>query len=207
MADNNGRNRRSIRLKGYDYTQAGAYFVTLCTQERAYLFGEVVDGEMRLNDAGKMIERWWNELNNKFPQSKTDAHRVMPNHFHGVIAIVVGADLRVCPNQTNAFDETGTIHETGLPCETGAHAGAPLPKMLQWFKTMTTNEYIRCVKQQEWPPFHARLWQRNYYEHIIRNEESLNRIRQYIFDNPARWPFDRENPMATTLEPENAWSA
>jgi REP element-mobilizing transposase RayT len=78
---------------------------------------------------------------------------------------------------------------------------------VQWFKTMTTNEYIRGVKQLGWPAFAGRLWQRNYYEHIIRNEESLNRIRQYILDNPTRWVFDRENPSATTPEPENAWQA
>ncbi len=70
---------------------------------------------------------------------------------------------------------------------------------------MTTNEYIRGVKQSGWPPFNGRLWQRNYYEHIIRNDESLNRIRQYIADNPRRWAFDRENPAAISPEPENPW--
>jgi REP element-mobilizing transposase RayT len=85
--------------------------------------------------------------------------------------------------------------------------GAPLPAIVQWFKTMTTNEYIRGVKQLGWPVFAGRLWQRNYYEHIIRSEESLNRIRQYILDNPTQWVFDRENPSATTPELENAWQA
>jgi REP element-mobilizing transposase RayT len=66
---------------------------------------------------------------------------------------------------------------------------------VQWFKTMTTNEYIRDVKQKDWPPFHRRLWQRNYYEHIIRDEGSLDRIREYIVSNPARWDLDRENPV------------
>jgi putative transposase len=80
---------------------------------------------------------------------------------------------------------------------TGAHAGAPLPKIVQWFKTMTTNAYIHGVKTCGWPAFHDRLWQRSFYEHVIRNEESLNPIRQYIVDNPARWEFDRENPNAS----------
>ncbi|HSE86752.1 MAG TPA: transposase [Candidatus Binatia bacterium] len=83
----------------------------------------------------------------------------------------------------------------------------PLPTVIQWFKTMTTNEYIRGVKVASWPSFNRRLWQRNYYEHIIRNEDSLNRIRQYIIDNPARWAFDRENPAATTPDPKEAWLA
>jgi len=93
--------RRSIRLAGYDYTQAGGYYVTVVTQGRECLFGEVVDGEMRLNDAGRMVERWWAELGNKYPHVIPDAHIVMPNHFHGIVIITdqhVGADLRVCPD-------------------------------------------------------------------------------------------------------------
>jgi REP element-mobilizing transposase RayT len=70
----------------------------------------------------------------------------------------------------------------------------PLPTIIQWFKTMTTNEYIRGVKTLEWPSFRGKLWQRNYYEHIVRNDLGLYRIRQYIIANPARWPEDRENP-------------
>jgi len=163
--------------------------VTVCSQDRACLFGNVVEGQMRLNDAGQMIERWWFELNQKFTAVETDEFVVMPNHFHGIVVIPVGADLRV-----------GPIAE-------GAHTGAPLPTIIQWFKTMTTNEYIRGVKDASWPSFKGRLWQRNYYEHIIRNEDSLDRIRQYIIDNPARWAFDRENPAATVPEPEKAWMA
>ena len=184
--------RRSIRLRGYDYGQVGAYFVTVCTQNRDYLFGAVVDEEMRLNDAGRMIEEWWFELNRKFTTVETDKFVVMPNHFHGIVAIAdvnVGADLCVGP----------------LP--EGAHAGAPLPTVVQWFKTMTTNEYVRGVNTQGWAPFRGKLWQRNYYEHIIRDDDSLNRIRQYILDNPSRWAFDRENPEATKPEPENVWRA
>ena len=99
----------------------------------------------------------------------------MPNHFHGII-LIVGADLRVCADTT------------------GAHIGAPLPEIVQWFKTMTTNEYICGIKSLGWIPFNTRLWQRNYYERIIRNEWELHRIRQYIADNPAQWMHDRENP-------------
>ena len=92
--------RRSIRLKGYNYMQAGAYFVTICTQERACLFGVTADGEMQWNDAGRMIEQWWFELNRKFLMVETDEFVIMPNHFHGIVVITdvpVGADLRVGP--------------------------------------------------------------------------------------------------------------
>ncbi|NLH99622.1 MAG: hypothetical protein GX446_09050 [Chthonomonadales bacterium] len=208
------RRRRSIRLKGYDYAQAGAYFVTICTQDRACLFGEVVEGEMRLNDAGQMIAKWWTELNRKYACVETDASVVMPNHFHGIIVIThpVGADLRVCPdpNVGAHADALSGAHADALSgahadALSGAHAGAPLPEIVQWFKTMTTNEYMRRVKNDGWPPFRGRLWQRNYYEHIIRDDGSLDRIRQYILDNPVRWAFDRENPVAAATESEEAW--
>lgn len=189
--------RRSIRLKGYDYAQPGAYFVTIVTQDRACLFGDVVDGQMRLNDAGHMVKRWWDELNRKFPHVQTDAFVVMPNHVHGIIVIEpVGADPRVCPDASGAHagapQQSGA--HTGAPQQSGAHAGAPLPEIVQWFKTMTTNEYIRHVRNDRWTPFPGRLWQRNYYEHIIRNDESLDHIRKYIADNPLRWHLDRDNP-------------
>jgi REP element-mobilizing transposase RayT len=186
--------RRLLRLKNYDYSQTGAYFVTICTQNRTCLFGAVVDGEMRLNDVGRMVEHEWFELNHKFTAVEADEFVIMPNHCHGIVIItdgVVGADLRVGP------------------APKGAHTGAPLRSRLstviQWFKTMTTNKYMRNVKTGTWPPFNGRLWQRNYHEHVIRNEESLNRIRQYIVDNPARWQFDRENPSVTNPEPKDAW--
>jgi REP element-mobilizing transposase RayT len=181
-------NRRSLRLQDYDYSQAGAYFVTICANNRQCLFGDVVDGEMVLNDAEQMIDKWWAELNRKFPTVQTDEHVIMPNHFHGIITInsdPVGADLGVCPNDGES------------PCAqaSGAHIGAPLPEIIQWFKTMTTNEYIHGVKTSGWPSFRGRLWQRNYYEHTVHNEESLNRIREYIINNPLQWAYDRENPV------------
>ena len=193
--------RRSIRLKNYDYSQSGAYFITVCAQNRACLFGAVADGEMRLNDAGKMVEHWWFELNQKFAAVETDVFVIMPNHCHGIVIVTdgaVGADLCVGPEPKSA---PGADH--------GAHTGAPLrdplSTVIQWFKTMTTNEYIRGVKTGAWASFNRRLWQRNYYEHVIRNEDSLNRIREYIQNNPARWEFDRENPVTTNPEPNDAW--
>jgi len=191
--------RRSIRLKGYDYTRAGAYFVTICTQDRACLFGNVTDGQMVLNDAGRMIEKWWLDLNRKFSTMETDEYMIMPNHFHGIV-VIVGADLCVCPAPADAHvsGANGSGAHDSNAHGSNAHAGAPLPSMIQWFKTMTTNEYIRGVKSRGWPPFAGKLWQRNYYEHIIRNDESLNRIREYIMNNPMQWTLDRENPGAPT---------
>lgn len=179
------RHRRSIRLCEYDYSQDGAYFVTICTQDRACLFGDITDGRMAVNDAGRMIEKWWLELNRKFSTIETDEYIIMPNHFHGIV-VIVGADLRVCPVPAYAPGR-------------GANAGSPLPSIIQWFKTMTTNEYIRGVKSCGWAPFTGKLWQRNYYEHIIRDERSLTRIREYIDNNPIQWETDRENPAVLRI--------
>jgi putative transposase len=124
-----------------------------------------------------------------------DEYSIMPNHFHAII-INVGVDLRVCPDPDSL--QSGASPQLGEPVNSnrGEHIGSPLPKVVQWFKTMTTNEYIRGVKQSDWEPFPKKLWQRNYFEHIIRNEDDLNCIRQYIRDNPMQWALDRENPLA-----------
>jgi REP element-mobilizing transposase RayT len=182
--------RRSIRLTGYDYSQCGYYFITVCTQKRRCLFGEIEKGRMILNDAGKMIGRWWNELKNKYANIEIDKYVVvvMPNHCHGIINIIgtVGADLCVCPdNNLGEQMEKGEGEHTGSPLR-----GRPICKMVQWFKTMTTNEYIRNVKQNHWELFNSKLWQRNYYEQIVRDETSLRRIREYIVNNPSQWQRD-----------------
>lgn len=186
--DRDKHHRRSIRLKEYDYRQFGAYFVTVCTQNRACLFGAVAAGEMQLNNAGEISKATWNELPARFPSVGLDAFVVMPNHIHGVI--IVGAQF-IAPS-----DGFGTA-----AIDQGVMNHAPtLGEMMRAYKAVST----RSIRQAGTPDF---AWQRNYYEHVIRDEESLNRIRQYIHDNPARWEFDRENPVATTLEREDAWRA
>lgn len=231
--DPNKHHRRSIRLKGYDYSQAGAYFVTMCAQHRELLF--VVD------DVIDMIQRWWDKLPEKFPGVETDAFVIMPNHAHGIIIIAgdVGVDPRVNPGQSRGIAPTGSGQTRGSapttrsapasdtvgvnPCvdpDPGQTRGSaptiaptiaptsdtvgvdpsvnPAPtlgEVIQWFKTMTTNEYIRAVKELNWTPFPGKLWQRNYYEHIIRSEVELNAIRQYIINNPLKWEQDRDNPI------------
>jgi len=174
--------RRSIRLKNYDYSQPGPYFVTVCTHNRESLFGHIHENAMIMNEAGGMVDRWWRELPKKYPMIDTDAHTVMPNHFHGIV-VIVGAALRGRPDESNP-------NNGGQP-----HRVAPtLGDMIDWFKTMTTNDYIRGVKHGQWRPFPGKLWQRNYYEHVIRDEGDLNAIREYITNNPASWDKDNENP-------------
>ncbi|GAB1418378.1 transposase [Bacteroidales bacterium] len=177
----NIHHRKSIRLKGYDYSQADLYFITICVQDRECLFGNIENGEMILNDAGQMVEKWYYELGNKYPDIKCHEMMVMPNHFHCIVENIgiVGADLRVCPDNA------------GEPQISGEHIGSPLHRVIQWLKTMSTNEYIRGVKQLGWQPFNGKLWQRNYWEHIIRNEQSYQRISEYIINNPKNWNNDK----------------
>jgi putative transposase len=185
--------RRSIRLRDFDYAQAGAYFVTMVTQKRECLLGDVLDGQLKLNGAGKQIQSIWDQIPAHYPGVETDVFVVMPNHVHGII-VLVGAGPRARPK--------------GQPqgvAPTEDDSALSLPDIVHRFKTLTTKRYIDGVKQFGWRPFAGRLWQRNYFEHVIRNDESLDRIRQYILDNPARWEFDRENPLVTRPESEFAW--
>lgn len=174
--------RKSIRLPGYDYASPGFYFLTACVHRRRLLFGEIMNGQMDANPAGEMIHRWWRELPNKFSAVRLDAMVIMPNHFHALVVISnvpVGADLCARPAKLLPSDS--------LPS---------LSQIVQWFKTMTTNDYFHEVKSGNWPAVSGRLWQRNYFEHIVRRTRSLDRIRNYIVENPKRWEFDRENPSA-----------
>jgi REP element-mobilizing transposase RayT len=313
--------RRSIRLKGYDYSQAGMYFVTICTQNRECLFGKITNGEMVLNDAGRMVQKWCAGLPHKFSNIELNTYVIMPNHFHGIIinAGTVGAHLRVRPYPSGEYTPMLGEHPPVLgehtpmldkhppmlgehppmldkhtpvsgehtpmlgeytpvwgeytpmldkhtpmlgehtpvlgehppilgehppvlgehppvlgeyppvlgehspvlgeyppvlgehppvlgehppilgehppvlgeyPPVLGEHTGSPLHRVIQWFKTMTTNEYIRGVKTLDWNPFNKKLWQRNYYEHIIRNEQSYQTIIHYIINNPLKWAKD-----------------
>ena len=190
--------RRSIRLKGYDYSLPGAYFVTLVTNQRECLFGGYPDDELRLNPAGIMVERWWFELERKFPNVSLGTYIIMPNHFHGIISLV-GVDLRFDPNLHIDPDPLGEHTGSPLPCfdpalpQEDGHVGPPLQTIIQWFKTMTTNDYIRAAKNDRWAPFNRKLWQRNYYEHIIRNQTELEKINLYIRENSHRWSEDQEN--------------
>ena len=228
--------RRSIRLKDYDYSLRGLYFVTICTHDHIPRFGDVVEGAMILNSAGQMIERLYKECEHHFNNLRCLDYVVMPNHFHCIFQIIetaspkdhqqvpsvgagfarpnptdavssVGADLCVCPETpalslggrvcSNAVDAVPLVGADLCVCpktpasSLGGHTGPPLHKIIQWFKTMTTNEYIRGVKNRVFPPFHVRLWQRNYYEHVIRSQHSYDEIVEYIRNNPKQWYNDK----------------
>lgn len=181
---NNLPNRKSMRLKNYDYSSNGYYFVTICTQNREKLFGEIVGATLRgrPNNPDKIIVKWLLESENKFKDIKIDEYIVMPNHIHFIIK--------------RTGDHTGVtgdhIGSTGDHAgSTGDHIGSPLRDIIGWFKTMSTNEYIAGVKDGRFMPFKGRLWQRNYYEHIIRNYDDYINIAEYIQNNPLKWEEDK----------------
>ncbi len=169
--------RRSIRLKDYDYSQSGLYFITICIHHNINLLGEVINGKMALSCIGQMIEKQWLHLSERFEGIKVDEYVLMPNHFHGIIHL----------GQPQGI-ESG--QPQGIAPTVGGMVGA--------FKSLSTNEYIRQVKDNNWPRFDKRLWQRNYYEHIIRNEESYRQISQYIQDNPLKWQEDKYYVVGAT---------
>ena len=185
MSERHGQHpRRSLRLPAYDYAQAGAYFVTVCTHGRQCLFGDVADGAMVLNDVGKVAQEAWENIPTHFPHVETDAWTVMPNHVHGVI-VIARPNVEV-PPIGGATHASPLHHRSGPPKHSiGAIVGA--------YESAVSN---RLNATRGTPG--ARVWQRNYYEHVIRNEADLHRIRQYIADNPGRWAEDPENPAQCT---------
>lgn len=180
------------------------------------MFGKIEDDEMILNDAGIMIKKWWEKLPEKFPDIELDVFQIMPDHFHGIIINtgvgIAGMNPCVQPmqqppnNNSNNTLQMGLTHgsartgnaegETGISTDVemifDEHKCSSLFQLIQWFKTMSTNEYIRGVNTLGWPRFNKRLWQRNYYECIIRNEPSQQRIANYIINNPANWNKEKK---------------
>lgn len=172
--------RRSIRLKNYDYSHRGMYFVTICTQNHECLFGKIEENEMNQNDAGRMIQTLWSEIPQFYLGFQVHEFIVMPNHVHGII------EIEKIENQ-------------------GEKPLLPLSTIVQRFKSLTTKKYSDGVKQFGWVAYQDKLWHRNYYEHIIRNVEELNQIQRYILRNPINWARDRVNPTMPTMnyeEPE-----
>jgi len=200
--------RRSIRLRGYDYSQPGAYFVTLCVQGQKCLFGNIMDGEIRLNEAGSMIQTVWEEIPAYYPDVGIDAFIIMPNHIHGIIIIVGAAPRgRPCVVESETFGpaQEGPAQEGPAQAQVQGQAQGPAPTgislsdVVHRYKTMTTKRYADGVNQLNWSPFPGRLWQRNYWEHVIRNEPELHRIREYILNNPMQWESDTLNVRANLV--------
>ncbi len=173
--------RRSIRLKNYDYAQAGGYFITIVTYQRDMLFGKIIRGEMQLSSYGKIADECWRAIPDHFPNVELGVYVVMPNHVHGVIVINDGP-------ATNSSRVVGARHASPLrPCgirpkSIGAIVGS--------FKSAVTRRIGREFNA-------AAIWQRNYYEHVIRNHEEWERIHRYIQSNPSRWAEDAESPNQT----------
>jgi REP element-mobilizing transposase RayT len=165
------RGRRSIRLPGFDYAAGGVFFVTLCVHDRRLFFGEVREGTMHLGAAGGLVESAWRALPSIHKDVAIDVFQVMPNHLHGILA------MRGATAAPEARRES-------------------LADVVRRFKTYTTRRYIEGVHDGSLSPFDGRLWQRNYYERVVRDDDELERTRTYIAANPARWDFDRENPSA-----------
>jgi putative transposase len=179
-------NRRSIRLRGYDYSSPSAYFITICTHQKEFLLGRVLNGQMYRNTYGEIAEEEWFRSAAIRKEIQLDAWMVMPNHVHGIVMInpVVGAHGNV-----------------------GAHRHVPLqvparrPRSLATFVGGFKGAVNRRINEMRRTPG-APVWQDNYYEHVVRNEDELARIREYIMTNPLRWMYDRENPERQPMNPE-----
>ncbi len=186
--------RRSVRLQGYDYAQAGGYYVTIVAWRREFLFGEIVNGKSRLNKVGKIVDWEWLELSKRLPNVELGAHVVMPNHFHGILFIheSVGAT-----RQDQNYSQSGK--EPLQPITTNSIGGSPLPRgpkpaslgaIIAQFKSRVTKRIWKFPEFKNTP-----IWQRNYHEHILRNETDLQNKTEYIEANPLLWGEDDENPV------------
>ncbi|MGE5360980.1 MAG: transposase [Bacteroidales bacterium] len=181
--------RKRLRLPAYDYSLVGAYYVTLRANDGAMLFGSAEDAEMHLNAAGRMVFSTCIEMPDHYDGVGLDVFCVMPNHVH---AIVVIGDA----HPWMASLEDGRAASVGCAPPSGCRGEArpSVPVLMQRFKSLTTTRYMCGVAQQGWVRFAGRLWQRSYYEHVIRDDDSLDEIRRYIIENPLRWQLDPENP-------------
>ena len=179
--------RRRQRLRGYDYSRPGAYFVTICTYNRVSLFGDVCDSIVRLNTIGQIVCRTWAEMSAHYPGIQLDQFIVMPNHLHGILF---------------ATHPEPAIGDS-LDGQTQGSAPTSLPDTMRRFKTLSTSRIRRANPESHCPSVVHPVWQRSYYEHVIRNDESLSRIREYIVNNPAQWSLDRENPDAASVAVQN----
>ena len=165
--------RKSIRLKNYNYSKIGTYYITICTNKKECIFGNISNGKMITNENGNIVGTFWKNLPKKYKNCKLDKFIIMPNHLHGLIII--------------ESDNVGAIHE--LPLQKTQRRSMLLPKIIGYFK-MNTAKKINQIRQSPG----ERVWQRNYFERIIRNNKELNKIKYYISKNPIKWEHDSENP-------------
>ena len=181
MPDDPRPRRRSLRLPAYDYSQAGAYFITVCTQNRVMLFGEVIDCDVQLNKMGMIVQQTWDDLPTHYHGIDLDAFVVMPNHVHGIIMLADASERRRAISEIVRGFKTFSARRVNERARIGVHVGAGFkPALAQQTRPMR--------------------WQRGYYEHVVRNEKALDRIRAYITNNPARWADDPENISRVSAE-------
>jgi len=173
------QHRRSIRLQHYDYTQPGAYFITLVTKDRLCLFGKIVDGDMVLSEFGKFASSCWDAIPEHFPFVEIDSFVVMPNHIHGIFVINATS---VGATHASPLRESSTH---SLPHPNGPPSGS-VGAIIGSYRSAVSKRIHQILPD-------IQIWQRNYYERIIRNEKELDRIRQYILNNPLNWSKDQEN--------------
>ncbi|MCJ7449025.1 MAG: transposase [Bacteroidales bacterium] len=187
----NIHHRHSIRLKGYDYSQAGLYFITICVQDRLCLFGEIVGVEMGLNDAGKIADECWLKISKHFPNAVLHEYIIMPNHVHGIIELIktVSQYESVAPVGVENFQPLQMQHQSPkndyqkiIPHSIGSIVRGYKTGVTKWFRNNTVG--VENIQPQP-------LWQRNFYEHIIRDEKSYHRISEYIINNPSNWQNDK----------------
>ena len=178
----NIHNRKSIRLKGYDYSQAGLYFITICCQNRECRFGKIENDEMILNEFGNIAYTEWLKLPERFPNFKLDVFQIMPNHMHSIIAlndVFVGAGFTPAQNDNQPNDD---IRAT-------ARVAPTISDIVGAYKSLVANGCLNIYKSKN--KSMGKLWQRNYHEHIIRNEQSYQTISEYIINNPVKWTEDK----------------
>ncbi len=173
--------RKTHRLQNYDYSSEWLYFLTIAVKDKLCLFGEIKDDELELFESGKMIEKLWLELENDFENIKLHDYVVMPNHFHGIVEIV-----------KTELDELNRVNTRFTP--TGGkfnYNKNSISSIIQAFKSKTTHQYIKIVYENKTNPFYKKLWQKDFYEHIIKNEDWYLKIVEYIKNNPIKWEEDK----------------
>jgi REP element-mobilizing transposase RayT len=184
--------RRSIRLKGYDYSQAGAYFITICTHERERLFGEIADGDMHFSQLGQIAAACWRNLPKTFSNLEMGEWVIMPNHVHGILIIhdpIPGAGWgKGEASAAKAHCTSANTLSDASPQQGRPHGTAPgsVGAIVQNYKSVTTRKINRIHTSAG-----SSIWQRNYYEHIIRDEKSHWQIAEYILSNPLKWKDDQ----------------
>jgi REP element-mobilizing transposase RayT len=189
--------RGPLRLPVYDYCQPGGYFVTLCSYERAQVFGTIRDGQVALSEAGQVAARVWRSLPEWFPHVTLDCYVVMPNHVHGVLLLLPKAGMSVVQGGNRA--KHGFAPTTDARQAAKGTQAKSLSALIQAYKSSVTRECNRLLGGNRL------IWQRGCFDHVIRDEQGLQRIREYVSWNPSQWSLDRENQSRTGLNPFYHW--